>query len=657
MPIDRTLAEDLARKLVEIYAALEADITRDLGRRLVQGIDRPDWAGEKLASINDLRNALQRLLNKVDRDATAVAAQQLVLAFARGGNAALEEIAAAGGLTEQMLAAIRASLPGAEAINAMVWTLMSTLRGTHVQVLRWGLDVYRDVIASTLPYALAGTATRLGIAQRAYDRFLSRGVTGFTDKAGRNWKLSSYVEMATRTGLAQAAVQGHFDRLEQAGIDLVQVSNSPQECGKCRPWEGKILYRDAGGGGRGIVSLPHATEDGVTVSVHVAGTVAEAILAGLMHPNCRHSFRGYFPGVTKLSALTNTADPEGDKARQKQRAIERAIREAKTQAGAALTPAAAQGHEADVRALQAQMRDHLKANPVLRRLPYREQIGAGNIAPAARASVTASPRAPEETPATPAASVPSPTRTDRPAPAPPKRTPGQRVAALAAQQPADTRPLTGGITSQTDLLTYPDGSRLVRKINTGKLIDDDQSRDMTDAELLGAAVLDAVGLRAPGVHKTGPAEVFMEFIDGTVGAELVTDPFQPAPAEIVESTDGRLLGLADLLMTNLDRNLGNWILDTDGRVVGIDEGFAFAENTITSSPFAAYLLDENTASGIPVIAASNDLTPADAARLGDRLTALRPLFEQHNRGAWHAAMMDVHASLARGAHGTTDRIT
>lgn len=379
MPVDRTLAEDLAHRLVEIYAELEAEIARDLGRRLTAGIDRPSWAEEKLASINDLRNALQQLLRKIDRDATAATAQQVVLAFARGGDAALKEIADAGALTELQLAAIRASLPGAEAINRMVWTLTATLRGTHLRVLRWALDVYRDVIASTLPYALAGTSTRLGIAQRAYDRFLSRGVTGFTDKAGRNWALSSYVEMATRTGLAQASVEGHFDRLRTAGIELVQVSDSPQECILCRPWEGQILTRD-GEAGEHTVKVEHATRDGEMLTVKVAGSVTQAIAAGLMHPNCRHSFRAYLPGITK-HPLINTADPDGDKARQQQRAIEREIRRAKIEEAGALTePARAQARQ-KVRAAQAKIRDHLAAHPQLKRLPYREQIGAGNIPP------------------------------------------------------------------------------------------------------------------------------------------------------------------------------------------------------------------------------------------------------------------------------------
>jgi hypothetical protein len=89
--------------------------------------------------------------------------------------------------------------------------------------------------------------------------------------------------------------------------------------------------------------------------------------------DCRHSLSAYIPGVTK--APTHTADPEGDKARQRQRQIEREIRRWKLRAEAAIDPAAAKPAKAKVRAWQARLRDHLKAHPELRRQPPREQIG------------------------------------------------------------------------------------------------------------------------------------------------------------------------------------------------------------------------------------------------------------------------------------------
>lgn len=374
MPVDRTLAEGLTRNLVDLYAGLEQQIVASIARQLKNGITAPDWAAEKLSSINDLRNAIQRLIQNLERDEEGVVEQAVVLAFARGGAAALDELAKAGYLTEVQLDAIRQTLPGAEAINRLVWTLTSTLRGTHLRVLRWSLDTYRSVIATAaLPQVLAGTTTRLAAAQHAWERFLSQGVTGFVDKSGRRWQLASYVEMATRTGVAQAAVEGHLDRLAGLGVDLVIVSDAPQECVRCRPWEGKVLSRT--GAQRGIVHAQHATQDDLTVSFAVSGSVAEAIAAGLMHPNCRHSFSAFLPGITVPPS--NTQDPKGDAARQKLRALERAVRKAKTQAAGALTPADAQMHNARVRDLQAQIREHIRTAPTtLFRQRHREQIGA-----------------------------------------------------------------------------------------------------------------------------------------------------------------------------------------------------------------------------------------------------------------------------------------
>lgn len=373
MSADRTLAEDLIRALVDAYAQAERDVAEEVARRLRTGIDAPDWAAARLAGITDLHNAVQQILTRLGRDRTGLVQQAIVAAFARGGASALDELGRLGHLTPAQLHAVRQALPGAEAVNRMAFTMASALRGTHLRILRWALDSYRSVIAAVIPQVLLGTATRLKAAQHAWDRLLEGGVTGFIDQRGRRWDLASYVEMATRTGVAQAAMQGHLDRLGDAGIDLVQVSNAPQECARCRPWEGKVLHR--GAGTRGLVAVPHATQDGHTVYLHVAGSVAEAIAAGLLHPNCRHSLSAFLPGVSQ--PIMNTADPEGDAARQRLRGLERRVRREKLKAATALDPAVATVHAARVRQLQAQIREHIATAPTtLFRHYERERVGA-----------------------------------------------------------------------------------------------------------------------------------------------------------------------------------------------------------------------------------------------------------------------------------------
>lgn len=371
MPVDRSLGEDLAETIRDLYSSAEQRLVADIAARLRSGLDRSDWAERKLAQISQVRELADRIIDRLDGDLAEEQVEQLlVLAYVRGGEAGLDELARLGRLDADQVAAIRRELPGTAAIQRLAFSLASTLRGTHLRILRWSLDAYRQVVATAAVDTLLGTATRLRTAQRAWERLLSRGITGFVDRSGRHWELASYVEMATRTTVAQAAVEGHLDRLAAAGIDLVIVSNAPQECDRCRPWEGQVLAR-RGVEGRQTIEVQHATQDR-TIRVDVRGTVDEAIRAGLMHPNCRHSLSAYLPGVTR--APRNTADPDGDEARQELRRLERKVREWKRRAAGALDPAAAAAAQARVRDYQRQIREHV-ADTGLIRQRHREQIG------------------------------------------------------------------------------------------------------------------------------------------------------------------------------------------------------------------------------------------------------------------------------------------
>lgn len=400
MPVDRTVANDLTAALVDMYGEAERRLAAHIAQQLAAGMAAPDWAEAKLAALGRLQGWTQRMLGQLAGATGPRVEQAVVLAYARGGRSALEDLrqrqlsdlerlalgnrvaamdrlarlaAARSSALSRQLTEARLALPGVEAMQRLAFSLTSQLQGTHLRILRWGLDTYRAVVAETsAPGVLLGLDTRRRSAQRAYDRFLSRGVTGFQDRAGRNWDLASYTEMATRTTVAQAAVEGHLDRLGDAGVDLVIVSDAPQECSRCRPWEGKILARGGAAGAR-TIEREHATEDGQQVKIKVAGSLDEAIAAGLMHPNCRHSVRAYLPGVTKIP--TDTADPDGDKARQHLRSLERLVRQWKLREAAAIDPAAKTAAAAKVRAHQARIAAHVKNTPGLLRQRGREQVG------------------------------------------------------------------------------------------------------------------------------------------------------------------------------------------------------------------------------------------------------------------------------------------
>jgi hypothetical protein len=395
MAVDPDEMEEIVRETVDLYRAAEQAVLEQVTRRLAEGLDAPDWAVRRLGALSTLRTSVERILTLVQR-ASAVAIRAALAAAYRAGSAS-----AFFGIPARLLPrdpdaarapAVLDEVPRASVIHNLAAALIRDIGEPSQNVLRDVMDAYRKVIAQATAASVGGGITRREASQMAFARFVDRGLTGFTDRGNRRWRLTSYVEMAVRTVTARAAVQGQTDRQERLGLQLVVVSNVAGECERCRPYEGRILR--IGPGPTGTVTVPHQIT-GEPVQIEIRTTVEAARRNGFQHPNCRHSLRAYLPGVTKLPPQP-TADPEGDLARQRQRAIERNIRRWKEREVGALTPEAKAGAKARVRKWQNAMRDHLKANPALKRLTYREQIGGGNL-PTQRRAKTAV--VPERTPA------------------------------------------------------------------------------------------------------------------------------------------------------------------------------------------------------------------------------------------------------------------
>ncbi|NUS78472.1 MAG: capsid protein [Streptomyces sp.] len=366
MAVSPDMAEDLAAAVSTLYEQAELALIEKVTRALAEGLDSPLWADLKLAAIGHLRTAIEDIIAALQANAAGAIHQAVAEAYNRGAQAAVVELAA--------IAPHVATIPaGVHAVDRLAAALVEETGPVHTRMLRQGLDVYRQVIARSTAAPLLGASTRREAAGRALQQFADRGVSGFVDRSGRAWNMTSYVEMATRSALGRAAVDAHTERLGAAGIDLVVVSDAPEECERCRPWEGKVLRRE-GPSGADTVEMEHATEDDRMVRVRVAGSLPEARAAGLLHPNCRHSISIYLPGVTRPRPKPPSRATYEQS--QQQRYFERQVRMWKRKAAAAVDDAARKRANARVREYQGRIRV-LVAQTGLPRKSHREQIGAG----------------------------------------------------------------------------------------------------------------------------------------------------------------------------------------------------------------------------------------------------------------------------------------
>lgn len=349
-------------------AAAEARLIELVGNQLAQGIDSPDWDVQALNRVQAMQEKLRPVLKLMEVTADAEIQRAILDAWQAGADSATADLEA---LTTPVLMGPQLREAASIATENLVREAHKSVGQIVAQAGFRSSRVYSETARQVVAEATSGAGVnRRDLAARFLSRLTAKGVTGFTDRAGRSWDMNSYAEMVTRTTTSQALVSGHVDQLADAGEDLVMVSDAPAECEKCRPFEGKILTIGGSPGTRDIEGI----------EVRILTTVADARRRGLFHPNCRHRLVAYLPGITR--PLVDTEDPEGDKLRQQQRAWERSIRKARREVeireqlnGKTSRPAVEA--RAALRARQAEFKA-FRDQHGLKDLNYRTQLDIGN---------------------------------------------------------------------------------------------------------------------------------------------------------------------------------------------------------------------------------------------------------------------------------------
>jgi SPP1 gp7 family putative phage head morphogenesis protein len=207
------------------------------------------------------------------------------------------------------------------------------------------------------------------------------------------------------------------------------------------------------------------------------------------------------------------------------------------------------------------------------------------------------------------------------------------------------RDISNGNYGHVDRITTARGTyvrKTIRRAEEGMEADRQQ-----DAEQLAALVGRAFGLDTPAVARLAADSVGMAFMNGTMADEL-TDAVIARAMATIEADRMRLF---DLLISNRDRNGGNWLVgDGDGLQL-IDHGGAFqpwaAPGEVPAWP--EHMLT-GWASGETWI--ENLLSQGDVIALKGRLAKLESTFTDLGRHDWYDAMWQRLEVLAQHARGT-----
>ncbi|RGC28377.1 hypothetical protein DWX41_16685 [Hungatella hathewayi] len=224
-------------------------------------------------------------------------------------------------------------------------------------------DIYRQTVYRAGMNMAAGAKTLDQAIDMATKEFLDAGIDCIEYKNGRRVNIASYAEMALRTASQRAVLLGEGKKRDEWGIHTVVVSAHANTCPLCAPWQGKVLIDDVFSKG----TREEAENPGYPA-------LSEAMRAGLLHPNCRHTISTYFPGITVLPEVPDTAEAiDTYNAEQQQRALERKIRKWKRKEEGSCDPENSSYANKKVRRYQEELRVHLDRHPNLRRDYNREK--------------------------------------------------------------------------------------------------------------------------------------------------------------------------------------------------------------------------------------------------------------------------------------------
>ena len=157
--------------------------------------------------------------------------------------------------------------------------------------------------------------------RQSVERMVDNGLTGFVDHGGHHWSPEAYAAMDIKTTVMNTARAAVWERQEQYGSDLYQVSWHDGARPLCYPWQGKVISRDD-------LARDVEDENGNTVHVYAQSETSYGEPAGLFGINCGHYPIPFIPGFSRIREPEQNEEQNAKEYEltQEQRRLERELR-------------------------------------------------------------------------------------------------------------------------------------------------------------------------------------------------------------------------------------------------------------------------------------------------------------------------------------------
>lgn len=299
--------EQLSQYVIDLYLQLESEILDNIGKtlKMPEGeVDITAWQYEKLRKLGSLTAENYKYLASKS-GLTVEKVKEIVTAEGMQSAA----------LVDGAMAATPIALTASNTLATTLLTLqqlaVNKLNLVNTSMLSGAQQVYLDIVNKTTARVISGLQTPHAALREVAASWAERGVPTIRDKAGRKWSVEAYVPNVIRSTRKNVAAESQFSRMDDHGIDLIEVSSKMGARPKCAPYQGKIYSRS-----------------GKSTKYPAWSTTSYGEPDGLLGINCGHNIYPFVEGesVKRYEPYPAEKNDLSYEQSQKQRQLERNIR-------------------------------------------------------------------------------------------------------------------------------------------------------------------------------------------------------------------------------------------------------------------------------------------------------------------------------------------
>lgn len=336
--------DEMSWRMGEVYGAVTDRILINLARHFQYIRDGMTPCGSweyqvrKLAELGQVSRETEAIIMSMLKDADAALAdllEETIKDSLKGVDKPLKTAAECGLLLGAGFLPPEVSANQMQAFRAFYRQSADKLNLVNTVMLESTQAAYRDTVAfigakieatqwilnTATGEVVSGASSLNKVVREGVQRMVDNGLTGFIDHGGHHWSPEAYVTMDVRTTMANTARAAVWERMEEYGDDLYQVSHHDGARPLCYDWQGKVISRND-------LSRDVTDDEGNTVHVYAQSETTYGQAAGLFGINCKHYPIPFVPGFSRIRPPEQDKE-ENDKEyeeSQEQRRLERQLR-------------------------------------------------------------------------------------------------------------------------------------------------------------------------------------------------------------------------------------------------------------------------------------------------------------------------------------------